>query len=109
MLLVGNQHAIALLKHAYCALNSMLLTKNEVENSHKTACEKCNTLSISRIQKNQMLGVFDARYIVVRKFASYEEVGCQENSSSLTVIRCLSPTTSHDDEFSVRPVFSNRL
>lgn len=82
MLLVDNQHAIALLKHAYCALNSMLLTKKEVENSPKTTWGKCNILSISRIQKNQMLGVFDARCIVVRKFASYEEVGCQENSSS---------------------------
>lgn len=56
-----------------------------------------------------MLSIFAARCIVARKFASYEEVGYQENSSSLTVIRCLSPTTSHDDEFSVRPVFSNRL
>lgn len=60
----------------------MLLTKKEVENSSKTTWGKCNILSISRIQKNQMLGVFDARCIVVRKFASYEEIRCQENSSS---------------------------
>ncbi len=52
----------------------MLLTKKEVENSSKTTWGKCNILSISRIQKIQMLGVFDARYIVARKFASYEEV-----------------------------------
>lgn len=109
MLLVDNQHAIELLKHAYCAFNSMLLTKKEVENSHKTARVMCNTLFISCIQKNQMLGVFVARCIVVRKFASYEEIRCQENSSSLTVIRCLSPTTSHDDEFFVRRVFLDRL
>lgn len=56
-----------------------------------------------------MLGVFDARHIVVRKFASYEEIRCQENSSSLTVIRCLSPTTSHDDEFYVCRVFLDWL
>lgn len=81
MLLVGNLYAIALLKHAYCALNSMLLTKKEVENSPKTTWGKCNILFISCIQKSQMLGVFAARCIVVRKFASYEEVGCQEKSS----------------------------
>ena len=56
-----------------------------------------------------MLGVFDARCIVVRKFASYEEVGCQENSSSLTVIRCLSPPMRHDDEFYVCRVFLDQL
>ena len=87
----------------------MLLTKKEVENSHKTARVMCNTLFISCIQKNQMLGVFVARCIVVRKFASYEEVGCQENSSSLTVIRCLSPPMRHDDEFDVCRVFLDRL
>ena len=87
----------------------MLLTKKEVENRSKTTWGKCNILSISRIQKIQMLGVFVVRYIVVRKFASYEEVGCQENSSSLTVIRCLSPPMRHDDEFNVRRVFLGRL
>lgn len=109
MLLVGNQHAIALLKHAYCALNSMLLAKNEVENRSKIAWGNCNTLAIRYLQKYQMLGVFIARYIVVRKFVSYEEIRCQENSSSLTVMRCLSPTTSHDDEFYVWRVFLGRL
>ena len=107
--LVDNQHAIAPLKHAYWALNSMLLTKKEVENSHKTAWEKCNILFISRIQKNQMQGVFATRCIVVRKYASYEEIRCQENSSSLTVVSCSSPTTFHDDEFYVRRVFLGRL
>ena len=52
----------------------MLLTKNEVENSPKTAWGNCNTLAISHIQKNQMLSIFSARCIVVRKYASYEEV-----------------------------------
>ena len=68
-----------------------------------------NLLSVSRIQKYQMLGVFAARCIVVRKYASYEEIRCQENSSSLTVIRCSSLPMRHDDEFNVRRVFSNRL
>ena len=83
--------------------------KKKVENRSKTTRGKCNILSISRIQKNQMLGVFVVRSIVVRKFASYEEIRCQENSSSLTVIRCLSPTTSHDDEFYVCRVFLDWL
>ncbi len=87
----------------------MLLLKKEVENRSKTTWGNCNTLAIRYIQKNLMLGVFVARYIVVRKFASYEEVGCQENSSSLTVVSCSSPTTRHDDEFYVCRVFLNRL
>lgn len=87
----------------------MLLTKKEVENRLKTTWGNCNTLAINHIQNNQMLGVFDARCIVVRKFASYEEVGYQENSSSLTIIRCLSPPMRHDDEFDACRVFMDRL
>lgn len=87
----------------------MLLTKKEVENRSKTAWGKCNVLSVSRIQKYQMLGIFAARCNVVRKFANYKEVGCQENSSSLTEIRCLSPPMHHDDEFYVCRVFLDRL
>lgn len=109
MLLVDNQHAIAPLKHAYWALNSMLLTKNGVENSYKTAWEICNMLFISWIQKNQMLGVFAARCIVVRKFASYEEVGCQEKSSPWGVVGDEHLTIVNDDECYVRRVFLGRL
>ena len=109
MLLVDNQHAIAPLKHAYWAPNSMLLTKKEVENSHKPTWEKCNALSISRIQKNQMQGVFSARCNVVRKYASYEEVWCQENSSSWGVVGDEHLAIVNDDEFYVRRVFLGRL